>query len=582
MLVTEFLTATKVSLDLIFKTRSPIRLKFILTCVIDVVAIGLSVAAPAFLKLLIDMLNAKSTAYTVIWLGVGYGTTWVLSELLLRLRGYMTTEIIEEAKREAITRLCIHTILKQKKTDNVSSGTFSAKMAQVSSALPIFIDGTTWQIAPLLVRLLLSVGALAAFAPAIYPLLLVASVIAFIFVSIATYSKIGERQRRANIAMQNSSSRILDALSNKEIIIAHATELEELAYLENAMDEQKDSAISSVAFAQKVSAAQIFLLGLGLIVITAKAVIDVKSGVLTVGELVQINAYVLQFVLPVSYFGLVLSGIKRASVSLGENAKDLLSCSGREFDTVFALTSRPIGIVLRNVTIKSSEGHDCLKYIDLDVRPGECIAIVGSSGAGKSTLAKAIMGLYEPDSGSIEIDSIRVSASSIRSLRKNIGYVPQDPHLFDKSLSDNVFMKEKEAEFMEDVFSRSGLDLNMLPSSIKETCKYLSGGEKQRIAFARALAREPAILILDEPSASLDAHSKSIISQTVFERCRKVTRLLITHDLELASRADRIVVLSAGRIIEVGSHKELIRNEGWYRDHWMLGNTLASTTKSLS
>lgn len=564
----------KVCFDLIFKSGGSVRFKFFSACLLDISVVLFAVGAPALLKIIIDDLSSATPSKNIVLFGIGYGAMWLASELLLRLRAYVTTDVIEAAKAQALSRLCINSILKPGNGSKpIATGAFAAKMAQISYAITIFIDGVAWQIAPLIVRLILSISALLYFAPYIYSVLLIASVSGFALVSVLTYEKIGDRQRLANIAMQDASSTIVDSLINREITLAHATELHEFKCISQSLSDSKRSAIASMAYSQFVSGAQIFLLGLGLIVITGKSILDVQGGVLTVGGMMQINAYLLQFVLPVSYFGMMISGIKRASVTLVADI-DLL----RSASIVDDLEAEPKGgrgcdIEIKNLSFCSQDGKQCLENINLAIRAGECVAIVGSSGAGKTSMAKAILGLLYNPGGSISIDSNLCSQGNMRAMRKSIGYVPQQPYLFNRDLLSNVFLTECSMTDKERILNSCGIDLKMLPPGIASTCSDLSGGEKQRVSLARAIARRPSLLILDEPTSSLDVHHKSVIMKTLFESCNGITRLIVTHDLNLASRADRIVVMQEGRILQCGAHSSLLKEDGWYRKHWSNNET---------
>lgn len=569
MTSTSFGSAVNIASSLLFRSGAQIRLKFISTCILDFAVVALSVAAPAILKYAIDALGESGDTKTVLWLAAGYGIVWTASEVLLRVRAYVTTSVLEQLKLDAIKRLCINSIfrLPVRNSPEISSGAFSAKMNQLSYSLPIFVDGLAWQVFPLLIRLILSIGVLVAFAPVIYPVMLMVSVLAFITLSVMTFSVIGSKQGDSNLSMQRSSWKILDALHNKQVTIAHAAEQYEMDNIDRSLTESKKINLSTMAYTQMVSGTQVFLLGAGLMAITLKGVSDVSDGVLTIGEFIQINAYMLQFLLPISYFGIVLSGIKRASVSLSENAKELAS-HDLGIVTQSDKCSKAKGITVKNLSV-SFGGAETIRDLDFVVQPGECVAIVGSSGAGKSTLIKSIIGLCAPQSGEIYIGDEKVTETSIRSLRHSIGYVPQDSQLFDRSLRDNIFGEEKDQEFELCVLRLSGLSDAAIKETANHTCNQLSGGEKQRVAFARALAREPVVLILDEPSSSLDAHTKEIITSSVLNNLHNVTRILVTHDLKQASRADRLVVMADGRVIESGTHEQLINFGGWYSKHWV-------------
>lgn len=560
--------AIGVTYNLLFKSGSAVKLLFLAACFLDLIVVALSVSAPAILKHVVDSLNANRAASMTLWLAAGYGLVWVASEVLLRVRAYITTSVLEQVKLEAVKRLCANSVFKLSESNkpDASSGVFAAKMNQLSFSLPIFIDGLVWQVVPLIVRLIFSIGAILSFAPIVYPALLVVSILAFIAISVMTFSTIGNKQGESNLSMQRSVSRILDAFQNKQVTLAHAREVEELENVERALYDSKSISLNTMAFTQMVSGGQIFLLGVGLTAMTIKGVLDVTAGLLTVGEFIQINAYILQFLLPISYFGVVLSGIKRSSVSIFENANELVPHVFKE--PASALDGgASMSLTIRDLSVGFGEA-EAIKNLNIDVRPGECVAIVGGSGAGKSTLIRSILGLCTSSSGEIYIGDEKVTEESVRSIRHSVGYVPQDAQLFDRSLNDNIFESHHDAEFKDLVLRLSGLSSTFANDSGATTCRHLSGGEKQRVAFARALARKPRVLILDEPSSSLDAQTKEIITSSVLNDLDGITRLLVTHDLKQASQADRLIVMESGEVTESGTHQQLIEKGGWYSKNW--------------
>ncbi|WP_434608586.1 ABC transporter ATP-binding protein [Pseudomonas sp. D2-30] len=575
MLDKDFLSAVKACWNILINSSLSVKLSFLAACLLDLITVFMSVAAPAVLKILIDSLSAKEAVAEVAWLGAVYGATWLGAELLLRLRGVLAAIVVEKIKFEATKRFCVNSIFKlEVELKESPSGVFATRLSQTNNALPMFIDGVVWQIVPLLVRLILSVSVLVHFSSLIYASLLAATVLIFVVISLFSYKGIGERQKFSNLSAQSTYWRILDALKNRTIIIAHADERAEFKHIEKALLASTKSAIGVVNFSQAISSLQIMVLGAGLTAITVFAARDLAGGVITAGDFVQINAYVLQFVLPVSYVGMVLSAIKRTSVTIAENAEHLVQPCVLIDDPKEVQPLPPPVITLNKVCIHSLDGKILLKDISVVIESGSSLAVVGNSGAGKSTLAKALLGLVEVSAGVIKYDSQELSGEAIRALRKHVGYVPQDTFLFDRSVKDNVFgdLLFDQAEIPR-ILRVSGIDddKGLLECN---ACHGLSGGEKQRVSFARAIARYPNVIVLDEPTSSLDKATKKILSSAIYAALNGVTRIIITHDLVEASKADKIIVMDNGTIVELGTHLSLLDTGGWYAKHYTLSKAV--------
>lgn len=571
MLNKDFSSAVKICWDILLRSSFNVKLLFFSACMLDLITVALSVAAPAVLKMLIDSSSTEKAVADVSWLGAAYGITWLSAELLLRLRGALATIVVEKLKFEATKRLCLNSVFNlDLKVKDTPSGIFATKLSQTNVALPMFVDGLVWQIIPLLVRLVFSISLLFQFVSAIYSVLLAVTVVAFIVISFFSYKGVGEKQKMSNMSAQSAYWKILDALKNKPIIIAHAEEKAEFERIEEALLASTRSAIGVVNFSQIVSSLQVIALGIGLTAITLLSARDLSGGAISIGDFVQINAYVLQFVFPISYVGMVLSAIKRTSVTIAEISQLLrMPCFLPDVpEKIRALA--PPAITLDKVSVKSLDGEMLLKNISFYIKSGSSLAVVGNSGAGKTTLVKAILGLIEVSGGLIKIDEQELCGNSVINFRKNVGYVPQEPFLFDRPVKDNIFGSASFGRLeIKRILEISGIygDQGLLEFGFSNN---LSGGEKQRISFARAVARYPSVIILDEPTSSLDQVTKKILSAAIYSDLCAATRIIITHDLEEARKAENILVMENGQIIEFGSHLSLLKADGWYAKHWSM------------
>jgi subfamily B ATP-binding cassette protein HlyB/CyaB len=330
---------------------------------------------------------------------------------------------------------------------------------------------------------------------------------------------------------------------------------------------------SAIQYVTKLANAALLLFG-------AKAVID---GDLSVGELVAFNMIAGQVAQPILRLSQFWADFQQVQISI-DRLGDILNAHP-ETQNVSTGDLPPIrgSIVLRNVTFRYQPGApDVLKSVSLTIQPGEVIGIVGYSGSGKSTLTKLIQRFYAPSEGQVLIDSVDVNLARPAWLRSQIGVVLQDNLLFNRSIHDNIAIANSSlgrAQVM-DVARLSGADefITKLPGGydtlIEERGTNLSGGQRQRIAIARALAGDPPILILDEATSALDYESERVIQQNMREIVKGRTVIIIAHRLQALRLCSRIVAMHEGRIVEAGSHRELLEADGLYARLWALQNDL--------
>src|SRR5690606_28724079 len=321
------------------------------------------------------------------------------------------------------------------------------------------------------------------------------------------------------------------------------------------------------------------IIALGVAAVMLLAGRQVLSGAMTVGDLVLVNAYVIQVCLPLNSLGFVFREATDAMVK----AERLFGLLRERPESVEGEALPPLAVTegavrFEDVSFGYEPNRQVLWNIDFRIEPGTTVAVVGGSGSGKSTLARLLLRFYDVSSGRIEIDGQDTSERSPQSVREAIGIVPHDTSLFNETIAYNIGYGRIGGTREEIVAAAKAANVHDFVSALPagydtvvgERGLKLSGGEKQRIAIARALLKDPPILVLDEATSALDTRSERAIQGALERLAKRRTTLTIAHRLSTVVGADEILVLEAGRIVERGRHTELLERDGLYAQMWAL------------
>ncbi|MFT6786903.1 MAG: ABC-type transport system involved in Fe-S cluster assembly fused permease/ATPase subunit [Pseudoalteromonas rhizosphaerae] len=385
--------------------------------------------------------------------------------------------------------------------------------------------------------------------------------------------------REANQADNNSNSRAIDSLLNYETVKYFNNEKHEAQTYDGFLASWEQARLKNRLSLLALNSGQALIIAAAITALMWLASIEVVKGTLSIGELVMINAYMIQLFLPLNFLGFVYREIRRALTDL-ENMLGLLTRKPLISDKANAqqLNIQHADIEFKNVNFGYHPSRPIIKQLSFSIKAGSKVAVVGASGAGKSTLARLLYRFYDIDSGEIHIDGQQLTSVTLNSLRQAIAIVPQDTVLFNTSIRDNIAYGRPDATAQNIDNAINMAHLRSFIDSLDKGDQTLvgerglkvSGGEKQRIAIARAILKRSPIIIFDEATSALDSHSEQAILKAMSALASNHTSLVIAHRLSTITDADTIIVLKEGQLIEQGKHDELLKFNGEYARMWEL------------
>jgi len=376
-----------------------------------------------------------------------------------------------------------------------------------------------------------------------------------------------------------ASARAIDSLLNYETVKYFGNEEHEARRYDEGLQRYESAAVKSQTSLSALNVGQSSIVAIGVTLVMWRATAGVVEGTMTLGDLVLVNAFLIQLYIPLNFLGVVYREIKQALADM-ERMFRLLR-ENREVEDkpeAPALDATNPSIRFEHVFFSYDGKRRILEDVSFEIPAGKTVAVVGHSGSGKSTLARLLFRFYDIASGRITISGTDVRDVTQASVRAGIGIVPQDTVLFNDTIFYNINYGRPSAG-REEVYAAARSAhihefIETLPekyeTAVGERGLKLSGGEKQRVAIARALLKEPQILIFDEATSALDSKSEKAIQAELDRLSRGRTTLVIAHRLSTIMDADQILVMDHGRIVERGTHRELLETEGAYAGMWAL------------
>ena len=384
-------------------------------------------------------------------------------------------------------------------------------------------------------------------------------------------------RRKMNEQDTDASQKALDSLLNFETVKYFNAEEREANRYDIAMAGYEDAALKTAYSLGFLNFGQSLLITLGLVIVMVMAAIGVQNSILTVGDFVMVNAYMIQITMPLNFLGTIYREIRQALVDMGE----MFNLLDQKREVVDKPNAQSIKVEkghvkFSNVYFSYDNKRQILEDLNIEIQGGTKVAIVGSSGSGKSTIGRLLFRFYDVSGGSVSIDGQDIKDVTQSSLHNVIGVVPQDTVLFNDSVfyniaygKDNATIEEVEkaarsAQIHDFIMSLAdGYDTTVGERGLK-----LSGGEKQRVGIARTLLKDPPILLMDEATSALDSETEREIQDALESAGKGRTVISIAHRLSTVSNAEKIIVVEGGSILEAGTHANLIENRNRYFELW--------------
>jgi ATP-binding cassette subfamily B protein len=384
-------------------------------------------------------------------------------------------------------------------------------------------------------------------------------------------------RRSMNESDTEANTKAIDSLLNYETVKYFGAEEREAKRYDKAVALYEQASIKSYISLAVLNSGQAVIFALALTLCMVMAVNDIAAGDKTVGHFVMVNALMLQLFIPLNFMGMVYREIKQSLIDI-ERMMDVLGVPPEVSDRADAAVLEVKGGKIRfeNVKFAYEPERTILDGVSFEVPAGKMLAIVGPSGAGKSTISRILLRFYDVTGGRISIDGQDIRDVTQASLRAAIGVVPQDTVLFNDTILYNIQYGRPDASFEEVRKAAAMAQIDAFVEGLPEGYRTmvgerglkLSGGEKQRVAIARTILKGPPILILDEATSALDSHTEKEIQNALDEVSRDRTTLIIAHRLSTIVGADLILVLDAGRLVERGTHPQLLAAGGLYASLW--------------
>lgn len=539
-----------------------------------------NVGVPLVFKDMIDGLSGEVLALPVLLLAL-YGCLRFSNSLFTELREILFARVTQRVIRQVALQVFNHLhALSLRFHLERQTGGISRDVERGTRSISSLISYTLYSILPTLIEISLVLGILFVKYDIVFVLITLSSLVAYIVFTVMVSNWRIAIRRAVNESDSAANTCAVDSLLNYETVKYFNNEAWEAQRYDSQLRKLEDAGTRSQSSLALLNLGQQGIIALGVTAIMWRATQGVVDGSMSIGDLVLVNAFLLQLYMPLNFLGVVyreirqaLTDIERMFLLLKENREISDAPDARILDAAM-----PLSVEFNEVSFAYEANRQILDQVSFTIPAGQTLAVVGHSGAGKSTLSRLLYRFYDVTGGSIRVGGQDIRALSQHSLRSAIAIVPQDTVLFNESIRYNIHYGRPDATTEEVIAAAKAASLHdfieSLPAKyetkVGERGLKLSGGEKQRVAIARALLKNPAILVFDEATSALDSATESAIQKQVEFAAQGRTTLIIAHRLSTVMKADQILVMKNGKIAESGTHSELLQHSGHYLQMWRL------------
>ena len=560
------------------------RIIFTLLCLVMAKAANLGV--PIMLKKIVDAMSINNVAQALlvvpVSLIIAYGLLRLSASLFTEMRELIFSKVTEHAVRQVGLQVFNHLhALSLRFHLARQTGGMTRDIERGTRGIQSLISFSLYSIIPTVIELAMVLGYFFYAYDIWFVIVTFTALFCYVVFTVLVTEWRTHFRREMNSLDSKVNQNAVDSLINFETVKYFGNEQYESARYDVNLKKYVQAAIKSQKSLAFLNLGQQSIIVVGLVCILGLASKGVASGHMTIGDLVLVNVLMIQLYIPLNFLGVLYREMKQSLTDI-DRMFSLLQTDQEIADEPNApalkIQSSELGphVIFKDVCFYYEQNREILKHVSFEILPGQTTAVVGHSGAGKSTLSRLLFRFYDVQSGAIYLDGQNIKAVKQASLRQAVGIVPQDTVLFNDTIGFNIAYGKPSATQAEIEAAAQSAQIHhfivSLPmgynTNVGERGLKLSGGEKQRVAIARTLLKNPALLVFDEATSALDSETERFIQKELNELAKNHTTLIIAHRLSTITHAHQILVMSAGKIVERGTHESLLAQGQYYSEMW--------------